>query len=77
MQLTANKDILQGKWKELSGKAKQQWSKLTDDELGRVEGRYEELVGVIQQRYGYSKEKAAQEVDDFVNRIDQAKVDRP
>jgi uncharacterized protein YjbJ (UPF0337 family) len=73
MEIAVNKDILQGKWKQLTGKVKQQWSRLTDDELGRIQGRYDELVGVVQERYGYSREKAAQEVDDFIGRIDQSK----
>lgn len=74
MQFTVNKDILQGKWKQLTGKVKQQWGKLTDDELDRIEGRYDELIGVIQERYGYSKAKATEEVDEFINRLDKSKL---
>jgi uncharacterized protein YjbJ (UPF0337 family) len=56
-----NKDILQGKRRELKGLLKERWAKLTDDDLDRIEGQAERLVGLLQQRYGYAKEKAEQE----------------
>lgn len=56
-----NKDILQGKRRELKGLVKKRWGKLTDDDLDRIEGQAERLVGLLQQRYGYAKEKAEQE----------------
>jgi uncharacterized protein YjbJ (UPF0337 family) len=56
-----NKDILQGKRRELKGLIKTRWGKLTDDDLDRIEGQAERLVGLLQQRYGYAKEKAEQE----------------
>jgi len=64
-----NKDVLQGKWKELRGQVKQTWGMLTDDQLDRISGRYEELAGLIQQRYGYTREKARQEIDAFLERV--------
>jgi len=60
-----NRDILQGKWKQLKGQAKQKWGKLTDDELDRIEGSRDELVGLIQERYGRSRDEAEKEVDDW------------
>jgi len=60
-----NQDILAGKWKEMKGRVKEQWGKITDDELDRAEGKAEQLVGLLQQRYGYSKEKAQKEYDRF------------
>ena len=62
-----NKDILAGKWKEMKGRVKEQWGKITDDELDRAEGRAEQMVGLLQQRYGYTKEKAQDEYDRFMN----------
>jgi uncharacterized protein YjbJ (UPF0337 family) len=56
-----DKEILQGKRRELKGFIKEQWGKLTDDDLDRIEGQAERLVGLLQQRYGYAKEKAWQE----------------
>ncbi len=53
-----NWDRIEGNWKEIKGKAKQQWGKLTDDDLDVVEGRREEFEGLLQSRYGYAKDKA-------------------
>jgi len=65
-----NEDILKGKWKQLKGKAQQQWGKLTDDDLDRVQGRREELVGIVQERYGYERSRAEREVSDFLDDLD-------
>ena len=61
-----NRDILAGKWKEMKGSVKEKWGKLTDDELDQVSGRFEQLSGLIQQRYGYAKERAERELDQFL-----------
>lgn len=63
-----NRDVLEGKWKQLKGEARRQWGKLTDDELDMIGGDKDKLVGLVQERYGYAREKAAQEVDEFLNR---------
>jgi uncharacterized protein YjbJ (UPF0337 family) len=63
-----NEDILKGKWKEIKGEVKQKWGKLTDDDLARVQGKEEELVGLLQKKYGYAKEKAAEEYKGFIGR---------
>lgn len=62
-----NEDILKGKWHELKGTAKVKWGKLTDDDLIAVNGKAEQLQGLLQTRYGYTKEKAAEEYKDFIN----------
>lgn len=62
-----NWDIVEGKWKELKGSARAKWGDLTDDELEEIAGNKDKLVGKLQQRYGYSKEQADQEVDDWVH----------
>lgn len=62
-----NKDILQGQWKQLKGRVQQKWGDITNDELDRIAGRREELVGVIQERYGRSRDEAEREVDEFLN----------
>ncbi len=61
-----NWDRIEGSWKEVKGKAKQQWGKLTDDDLDVINGRREELEGVIQNRYGYAKDQARNEVDSWI-----------
>lgn len=62
-----NKDILQGKWKQLKGEVKQRWADLTDDDITRIEGESDKLLGVLQEKYGYSREQAEEEVDQFLN----------
>lgn len=61
-----NEDIIKGKWHELKGKAKQKWSKLTDDDLGRIQGSAEELTGLLQQKYGYAKDIAKKQIEEFI-----------
>jgi uncharacterized protein YjbJ (UPF0337 family) len=60
-----NKDQLQGKWKQVKGKAQERWGKLTNDDLDKIDGRAEQLAGKLQERYGYSKEKAKEECEAF------------
>jgi uncharacterized protein YjbJ (UPF0337 family) len=61
-----NKDVLAGKWKQLRGKAKETWGKLTDDDLDRIEGNSEQLLGLLQERYGYARDRAQQELNRFL-----------
>jgi uncharacterized protein YjbJ (UPF0337 family) len=58
-----NKDVLEGKWKEIRGQAKGWWGNLTDDDLTRAAGKWDVLVGLLQQKYGYTREQAADEID--------------
>ena len=60
-----NRDILAGKWKEMKGKAKEQWGKITDDDLDRIAGKRDQLVGKIQERYGITKDEAERQVNDW------------
>ncbi|MGE0173782.1 MAG: CsbD family protein [Oligoflexales bacterium] len=60
-----NKDIFEGKWNELAGKVKAKWGKLTDDDLDVVGGNVQQLVGKIQERYGWEKDRAEKEIEDF------------
>jgi len=63
-----NKDVLQGKWREMKGKVKEQWGKLTDDDLDKIEGKGDQLLGLLQQRYGYAREKAEEEYKRFTEK---------
>ena len=58
-----NKDILEGKWKQMRGEEKVWWGKLTDDDLDRAAGKFEVLAGILQERYGYTREVAADEIE--------------
>ena len=60
-----NDDVLKGKWHQLKGDLKSRWGKLTDDDLDRAEGDAEKLIGRVQERYGYARDEAKREVDDF------------
>ena len=63
-----NKDEVGGNWKQVKGKVKEQWGKLTDDDMTVIEGKRDQLVGKIQERYGYAKEQAEKEVDSWDKR---------
>jgi uncharacterized protein YjbJ (UPF0337 family) len=62
-----NQDQFAGQWKQFKGKVKQQWGKLTDDDLTVIEGNQDELIGKVQERYGIEREEAERQVRDFVN----------
>jgi len=55
-------DILQGNWKQMKGQVKEWWGNLTDDDLTKIDGKRDKLVGVLQERYGYAQERAESEV---------------
>jgi len=65
--MAINRDILRGQWHQIRGEVKSKWGQLTDDELTRVEGDMEKLIGVLETRYGYARARAEQEVNDFFN----------
>ena len=69
MNVTFNRDVLAGTWKQVRGKAKQTWGKLTDNDLDRITGRFEELAGLVQERYGYTREQAEKEVTHFIEKM--------
>ena len=63
-----NWDEIEGGWKQVKGKAKEQWGRLTDDELEALEGKRDQLIGKVQERYGYARDEAERDVDDAVRR---------
>jgi uncharacterized protein YjbJ (UPF0337 family) len=58
-----NWDVVEGNWKQLKGKVRSQWGKLSDDDVERVNGKRTELLGLLQSRYGHSKDQAEREID--------------
>jgi len=62
-------DVLKGKWKQLSGKVKERWGKLTDDDMDVAEGHSEYLTGKLQERYGWTKQKAQEEIKEFNSKL--------
>ena len=65
-----NDDIFQGQWKQLKGKVKQAWGVLTDGEIDQIGGKRDALVGKLQEKYGWSKMEAENELERFVSDLD-------
>ena len=64
-----NPDILEGQWKQLRGRLQERWGELTNDELDQINGKRWVLIGKLQEKYGYTREKADQEINDFLTKI--------
>jgi len=69
-----NWDQLEGKWKQIKGNAREKWAQLTDDDLEQIGGRRERLIGKLQERYGFAKERAEQQVEDWLNLMPEPSV---
>lgn len=63
-------DVLEGNWKQIQGSIKEQWGRVTDDDLMQIQGKRDRLVGVLQERYGYGKNKAREEVDNYLGELE-------
>jgi uncharacterized protein YjbJ (UPF0337 family) len=70
-----NSDILKGKWKSLKGSVKAQWGRLTDDDVTLIDGELDKLVGTVQTRYGYERDRAEGEVKRFLDQYDDSRAD--
>jgi len=64
-----NWDQIKGNWKQFAGKVKEKWGVLTDDDLKVISGKRDQLAGILQERYGYEKEKAETELDEFARAL--------
>ena len=62
-----NWDQIKGDWKQFTGKVKEKWGKFTDDDLTMIDGHREQMVGILQERYGYAKERAESELNNFTD----------
>jgi uncharacterized protein YjbJ (UPF0337 family) len=60
-------DRVEGGWKQFTGKVKEKWGKLTDDDLAAINGRRDQLEGKIQERYGLAKDQVRKDVDDWLS----------
>lgn len=70
-----NQDRIQGRWKQLKGKVKEQWGRLTEDDLDVIAGRRDQLLGRIQQRHGLAREEADRQVSDWERRSPAHRLD--
>jgi uncharacterized protein YjbJ (UPF0337 family) len=68
-----NWDRIEGQWKQRRGKAVHHWGKLMNDELAAIAGKHEQLVGMLQEKYGVAKEEAKQQIDEFKKIVEQLK----
>jgi uncharacterized protein YjbJ (UPF0337 family) len=64
-----NWDSIKGQWKQFQGKVKEKWGKLTDDDLTVIAGKKDQLLGKLQERYGYDKDQAEKELDEFTRAL--------
>jgi uncharacterized protein YjbJ (UPF0337 family) len=64
-----NWDQIAGDWKQFTGKVKEKWGKLTDDDLTTIAGKRDQLAGLLQQRYGYAKDQVEKELDEFTKAL--------
>ncbi|MFT4045435.1 MAG: CsbD family protein [Solimonas sp.] len=71
-----NRTTLKGQWKQVKGRAKETWGKLTDDDLLRIEGSAERLAGLVQGRYGVTRDEAGRQIDRFLSGLDDPGVRR-
>jgi uncharacterized protein YjbJ (UPF0337 family) len=62
-----NTDILKGKWNQLKGEVRTRWGKFTDDDVTQIQGDTEKMIGKLQERYGYNRQQAEKELNDFLN----------
>ena len=67
-----NKDIFEGKCKEMRGQIKEWWGKLTDDDLEQAAGNAEQIIGLLQQKYGYTRERAEEEFNRRIKEVKEA-----
>jgi uncharacterized protein YjbJ (UPF0337 family) len=72
-----NWDRIEGNWKQLHGKVRQQWGKLTDSDLDVIDGRRAELSGRIQEAYGVTKDEAERQIERFAGTLDSGMHDLP
>lgn len=61
-----NWDRIEGNWKQFRGQVRQQWGKLTDDDMDYVEGRRDQLAGILQERYGIARDEADRQIDSWL-----------
>lgn len=65
-----NRDVLEGKWKQLRGEIRETWGELTDDEIDQIAGKRDKLAGVLQEKYGWNRAEAERHIDEFLTRYD-------
>ena len=62
-----NPDILKGRWHQVKGDIRKRWGKLTDNDMLEIEGHLEKMIGKLQERYGFKREEAEKQINEFLN----------
>jgi uncharacterized protein YjbJ (UPF0337 family) len=62
-----NPDILKGRWHQVKGDVRRRWGKLTDDDVLQIEGHFEKMIGKLQERYGFKREEAEKQINEFLH----------
>jgi uncharacterized protein YjbJ (UPF0337 family) len=65
-----NTDVLRGKWKQIRGRVREHWAQIADHDLDKIGGKREQLVGLVQEKYGYTKQNAEKDVDLALKKLD-------
>jgi uncharacterized protein YjbJ (UPF0337 family) len=71
-----NWDRIEGKWKEMKGDLRQKWADMTDSDFDKIGGKKDELSGWLQNKYGYAKDRADQEIEAFSNSVEEREANR-
>lgn len=71
-----NEDIFEGKWNQFKGNVREWWGKLTDDDIERIGGKKDKLLGALQERYGYTRERADEEVNRRIREYETSELNR-
>jgi uncharacterized protein YjbJ (UPF0337 family) len=71
-----NEDVFDGMWKQMKGNVREWWGKLTDDDVEKIGGKKDKLLGALQERYGYTRERADEEVSRRVREYETSERNR-
>ena len=72
-----NWDQIEGKWKQMKGSMRKKWGQLTDSDYEQIAGNRDEFIGRLQERYGYTRDKAEKELDDWMSNQHEYETDAP
>ncbi len=72
-----NKDVFAGRWKQMRGRVREWWGQLTDDDLDVIDGKMDRLAGRLQERYGWAKERAEEEIARRLRDVEAAEREHP
>jgi len=72
-----DRDVFEGKWKQIKGEAKAWWGRLTDNDLDQADGKFDVLTGLLQEKYGYTRQRAIEEIDQRITEYEAGRMAKP